>query len=143
MTIGAVYLPGSALTGAVECSIPAKDSLCIGYGDGGAAPANFVLEDGQVADVGFLKLYLATEHVDWTNIAQASPFRIGRGYRPSAPKARILWDALMIPIVQQKLGKDTTRQVTVIEEIFKPAFEKTFNFQAEGKKSGSIYKERG
>ncbi|KIK68739.1 hypothetical protein GYMLUDRAFT_1008897 [Collybiopsis luxurians FD-317 M1] len=101
-----LYLPGTAKTGIADFSIPAHGSLTIGYGDSGTAPHEYFLRDNQNVDVGFLKLYLSTQYVDYSGIAQVSPFEQHRAGKP-VTKQRLLWDTITIPMVQQKdVGSD-------------------------------------
>lgn len=56
-----------------ESPLKAHSCLHIGYGDGGAKPFNYKLEDEQSMDVGFLKLFFSSQYVEMWNITQA-PF---------------------------------------------------------------------
>jgi hypothetical protein len=79
-------------------------SLSIGYGCGGSAPFSYFLRDGQDIDVGFLKLFLTTEPVDYSNIPQPSPFEPSdRGARRIKPKARLIWDTILVAVVQRRI----------------------------------------
>jgi len=97
------YLPGMAAKGQVDFSVPTKRSLTIGFGDGGMPPCTYFLRKNQSVDVGFLKLYLSTEFIDYSSIAQVSPFKENRGsYQHSRPKKRKFWDALTITMIQKR-----------------------------------------
>ncbi|THU80313.1 hypothetical protein K435DRAFT_972820 [Dendrothele bispora CBS 962.96] len=98
------YLPGTAAHGQVDVSLPANGSLTIGFGDGGAEAYDYYLRKNQKVDVGFLKLYLSTEYVDYSHICQDSPFDRKRASTVERPKKRELWDTLIIPVVQQQQG---------------------------------------
>lgn len=84
-----------------------KASLTIGYGSGGSQPFAYTLRDGQDVDVGFLKLFLATEPVDLSYVSQDSPFgrldhrHIRRKFK-MAPKAISIRDSLCITVVQRR-----------------------------------------
>lgn len=74
--------------------------LTIGYGSGGSQPHTFYLNEGQDVDVGYIKLFLSTEYVDYSHVPQESPFLLeGRAHREVKPKQRV-WDTMLIPIVQ-------------------------------------------
>jgi len=79
-------------------------SLCIGYGSGGSAPFSYFLREGQDIDVGFLKLFLTTKPVDYSTISQTTPFDIeDRGGVLRKPKARLIWDTILVAIVQRRV----------------------------------------
>ena len=66
-------------------------------------PYTFFLRKNQSVDIGFLKLYLSTEFVDYSSIAQVSPFQENRGIcQPTQLKKRDFWDTLTIMVVQKK-----------------------------------------
>jgi hypothetical protein len=79
-------------------------SLSIGYGAGGSPPFTFRVDEGQALDVGFLKLFLTTEYVNFSNIAQVSPFERESGRKPHRVQMKCpqLWDTILIPLVQRK-----------------------------------------
>ena len=60
--------------GRAEYSVRAKGELTIGYGAGGGVPRSFYLRKNQEVDIGFLKLFISTEWVDYSRIEQGSPF---------------------------------------------------------------------
>ncbi|KAJ7141488.1 hypothetical protein C8R44DRAFT_604425 [Mycena epipterygia] len=101
LSIAAYYLSGSAAAGKADVSIPPKKSLTIGFGDGGAVPYTYCLRPNQNVDVGYLKVYLSTEYIDHSGIAQASPFEERRSWKQEEKK-RYLWDTITIPLIQQK-----------------------------------------
>ncbi|KIY65948.1 hypothetical protein CYLTODRAFT_399590 [Cylindrobasidium torrendii FP15055 ss-10] len=101
LAISCIYQPGTAADGSIDFSLKERGALTIGYGDGGWSPTNFSLPEDQDVDVGYLKLYLSTAHVDWSDIAQDSPFDQGRIAAPVNLKP-LLWDTLTIPVVQKK-----------------------------------------
>ncbi|KAA1472264.1 hypothetical protein DENSPDRAFT_170741 [Dentipellis sp. KUC8613] len=96
------YFETPTAIGKVDAPLQPKQSLTIGYGSGGAAPYEYYLADGQDIDVGFLKLFLSSEHVDLSHIPQASPFTDGRGGKPSAVKTEAVWDTILVPIIQHR-----------------------------------------
>ncbi|KAF8972429.1 caspase domain-containing protein [Flammula alnicola] len=77
-------------------------SVTIGYGAGGYSQRSFSLAAGQNVDVGFLKLFLTTRYVDYSNIPQPSPFDKGRGAREVPPKTMQTWDTIKVAVVQKK-----------------------------------------
>ncbi|KAF8170849.1 caspase domain-containing protein [Mycena galopus ATCC 62051] len=101
------YLPSTAANGKVDVSLPAKGSVTIGFGACGAPGWNYFLREGQTVDVGFLKLFISTEYVDYSSILQKSLLdeepdegldesRAGRREMRSS-----IWDTLTIPMVQK------------------------------------------
>ena len=78
-------------------------SLAIGYGSGGSVPYTYYLRDGQDVDVGFLKLFLATQPLNLSDVRQASPFDpVHRGVDLVPAKTRLAWDALCVTVVQRR-----------------------------------------
>jgi hypothetical protein len=82
--------------------------LPVGYGDSGSVPHAFYLREGQNVDVGFLKLFLSRNQVNFSHIAQPSPFT-SVGSRYTAPAGvegsknlRLLWDTIVFPVVQRR-----------------------------------------
>ena len=102
MILDPYYQPASAGPKGNFESIRPNGSLTIGYGSGGARAHSFYLHDGQDVDVGYLKLFLSTEYVDYSHVPQDSPFLLdARVHRESKPKHRI-WDTMLIPIIQRR-----------------------------------------
>ena len=58
----------------VEFSLPGQGVLNIGFGDSGSGPRTFYLRENETVDVGFLKLYLTTQYVNFSGLVQKSPF---------------------------------------------------------------------
>ena len=77
-----------SLSAAIDAPLPPKSTLAIGYGSGGVSPWQFLLRDTDDKDVGFFKMFLTTSPVDFSSIAQASPFEehTSRTRKPSAVK---------------------------------------------------------
>ena len=81
----------------------APGSLSIGYGSGGSPPFCFYVRDGQDVDVGFLKLFLTTEPVDYSNIPQTTPFDFNhRGGGSYKSKYSLIWDTILVAVVQRR-----------------------------------------
>jgi len=97
------YQPPTAGKHKVDPPLKERGTLSIGYGSGGAAPFTCYIEEGQNVDVGFFKLFLTTEYVDFSNVAQVAPFRAGgrAGHRVK-PKNQPLWDTILVPFVQRR-----------------------------------------
>ncbi|VDC06750.1 unnamed protein product [Peniophora sp. CBMAI 1063] len=86
-----------------EASLPAKGELTIGYGADGGQPYKFFLRDDQALDVGFIKLFITTEPVDFSNVAQCSPFAMARNLNTNKrPAPRAIWDTATIAVVQKR-----------------------------------------
>jgi len=102
LSISPYYKPGTAKDGEADVSLPPGGSLTIGYGDSGTAAYNYTLRPNQSIDVGYLKLFLSTAYVDFSNIEQKSPFGGTRASGESKTKVRMIWDSMKIAIVQKK-----------------------------------------
>jgi len=104
LSIKSYYQPPTAGMFKVDPPIRPKGSLTIGYGSGGSSPFNYLLRDGQDIDVGFLKLFLSTAPVDFSNIPQRSPFYVDpRIVRRSAQvKTVSVWNTLLVTVVQRR-----------------------------------------
>ncbi|KIK60956.1 hypothetical protein GYMLUDRAFT_43498 [Collybiopsis luxurians FD-317 M1] len=109
LSIDLYYQPGSAAEGKADISLPAGQSLTIGYGSSGTSPHSYRLRDDQDVDVGYLKLFLTEKYVDFSDIVQKSPFDQGRQSRLGIKRLGIkrvvetsfLWATVHIAIVQK------------------------------------------
>jgi hypothetical protein len=99
---GPYYLPGFAKNNKAEISLPSQSSLEIGYGSGGANPQSYFLRENQEVDIGSLKLFYATEYVDFSNIPQKSPFDARQMKTKSSRKRNAFWGTKTVKIVQRK-----------------------------------------
>ena len=63
-----------AMDGRVDPPLAVEGILTVGYRSGGAKGFKFRLCDGQDVDVGFLKLFLTTDYIDYSKLSQTSPF---------------------------------------------------------------------
>jgi hypothetical protein len=68
------------------------------------APFIFTLNERQDEEFGFLKLFLSTEYVDFSNIEQPSPFKGARSIgRAEGLFTNIMtWDAVLVTIVLRR-----------------------------------------
>jgi len=84
--------------------LKAKGSLSIGYGSGGSDAFIYYIQEGQTVDVGFLKLFLTTEYVDFSNVPQGSPFDLPFEKRAARPQIinQPIWESIIVPVVQRK-----------------------------------------
>ena len=80
-----------------------NSSFAIGYGDGGGVPYCYFLRENQNIDVGYLKLFLSTDHVDLSHVPQPSPFVLHRDIGPVTDKTTLTWDTILIPVVQRRV----------------------------------------
>ncbi|KAL0066446.1 hypothetical protein AAF712_006488 [Marasmius tenuissimus] len=101
------YMPPVARGGETDYSLPAGGSLDVGFGDSGTTPFYYRLRNSQSVDVGFLKLYVSTEYIDYSQIVQETPFVPERQTSPRETKKRYLWDSMLVPIVQRGADTDT------------------------------------
>ena len=104
--LASYYQPPTA-RGIVDAPLQGHRFLPVGYGDSGSVPHAFYLRDEQDLDVGFLKLFLSKEHVDLSHIAQPSPFALVecRGTAAAPRRTPLLWDTILIPVVQRRADK--------------------------------------
>ena len=86
----------------VKPPLAVGSKLTIGYGSGGGRGFKFKLSEGKDVDVGYLKLFLTTKYIDYSYVAQDSPFGGTRelvddpGQRP-----RPVWDSILVQVVQR------------------------------------------
>lgn len=80
-----------------------NSSLTIGYGAGGGVPYCYFLRENQDIDIGHLKLFLSTEHIDLSHVPQHSPFVSHLGAVTISNKTRQIWDTILIPVVQRRM----------------------------------------
>ncbi|KAH7921890.1 hypothetical protein BV22DRAFT_1131900 [Leucogyrophana mollusca] len=96
------YEPPTA-KGVVDPSVLGERTLPIGFGDSGTIPYRlYFREPDQTLDVGFFKLFLSTEYVNLSHVAQRSPFDKSRPFTPDPIKPPAIWDTILIPIRQRR-----------------------------------------
>jgi len=103
LSITSYYQPGSARDNRVEPTIRPKGHLTIGYGSGGGVPWSYTLRQNQKFDVGFLKVFLTTDYVDFSNVEQRSPFERSRDGGEDKTRKEPTWDTITATIVQRPL----------------------------------------
>ncbi|KAJ8079113.1 hypothetical protein PM082_013400 [Marasmius tenuissimus] len=102
LSVESYYMSPVARDGETDPSIPAGQSLDIGWGDSGTIPRSYTLRRGRTIDVGFLKLYLSTEYVDFSQVCQETPFVEEReNVRNPGTTKRYLWDSMLVNIIQR------------------------------------------
>jgi hypothetical protein len=85
---------------------PANGELTTGYGNGGSPPQSFRLPSGLDTDVSYLKVFLTSQPIDLSQVAQILPFEQARYGRAVSSEEyldkprRGLWDTLLVAIVQ-------------------------------------------
>ena len=93
--------PSTAKTYTLDVPLPKNGgALTIGYGTGSAPAQTFYLRTGQNLDIGFLKIFLCTEPVDLSTIAQSSPFEKTRSSGQLTKTKEEAWGTMLIPILQ-------------------------------------------
>ncbi|KAF5338125.1 hypothetical protein D9758_015374 [Tetrapyrgos nigripes] len=110
LSIHIIYHPNFSKT-ADPCLSP-RGELDIGYGSGGSRPQSFYLPPDMTADVSYLKVFVTTQFVDFSDIEKLSPFEPGRKSMPnrlgqSQPE---MWDALLVPIIQSRIGRGSKEE---------------------------------
>ncbi|VDB91452.1 unnamed protein product [Peniophora sp. CBMAI 1063] len=93
-----------------EPALPAKGRLTIGFGDGGGSPWTYFVAPGRDTDVGYLKVFVSTQPIDLSDMAQCSPFRIDgsmeRGGRELVHPPKEGWEVVTVAIIHRKPGTD-------------------------------------
>ena len=80
-----------------------NSSLAIGDGAEGGVPYCYFLRENQNIDIGYLKLFLSTEHVDLSHVPQRSPFVPHLDVQAVTNKTTQIWDTILIPVVQRRI----------------------------------------
>jgi hypothetical protein len=93
--------------GNADPPLPKRSELTIGFGDGGAAPWQFHLNDDEDMDVGFLKVFLTTSPAEFSSVAQ-DPFG-PTSRHPLPPSNNVdLWGSITATILQMRQAVGTT-----------------------------------
>jgi hypothetical protein len=96
----------TAKGGLADASIPPGGTLTIGYGSTGTQPHTYTLLPEQDVDVGYLKLFLSTQHVDFSSVEQKSPFELHGGMVGMTTIGEVkkvsMWDTKIVTIVQKR-----------------------------------------
>ncbi|VDB91753.1 unnamed protein product [Peniophora sp. CBMAI 1063] len=102
---GIEYYSPPVVSGKGDPPLPAHMSapLPLNYGDSGGIPLAFELPDGQDRDGGFLRLFLSTQYIDLSNLAQdaiVEPDQVMGVLTAERLKsvAASMWDAITIPV---------------------------------------------
>ncbi|KAH7921902.1 hypothetical protein BV22DRAFT_1038069 [Leucogyrophana mollusca] len=92
------YEPPTA-KGIVDPSVLGKRTLPIGFGDSGTTPRTLLFrEPNQTLDVGFFKIFISTEYVNLSHVAQRTPFDKDRYLASDPRKVPAIWHTIQIPI---------------------------------------------
>ncbi|KAG6819156.1 hypothetical protein H0H93_014816 [Arthromyces matolae] len=86
---------------AVSGSLPAGQSLRVGFGDSGGDARRLTVPDGQNSDISFLKIFLSDTPHDYLGIEQepSSDLPFSRGDSGPAKSGHELFDTLTVPII--------------------------------------------
>ncbi|KDQ61082.1 hypothetical protein JAAARDRAFT_67479 [Jaapia argillacea MUCL 33604] len=100
-SIISLYHPPYAAQFKVDPPLRPNGSITLGYGSGGEVPYTYEVNKGQDVDVGFLKLFLSSEYVDFSDIPQLSPFKTVRHMRRADNLFRRIssWDTILVSVV--------------------------------------------
>jgi hypothetical protein len=112
--------PSTAKRYTLDVPLPKNGGvLTIGYGTGGAPAQTFYLRTGQNLDIGFLKIFLCTEPVDLSTIAQSSPFEKTRspGQLTKIKEKASGWGTMLIPILQRLSDPASFQQTQQTQQI--------------------------
>ncbi|TFK52885.1 hypothetical protein OE88DRAFT_1733873 [Heliocybe sulcata] len=83
-------------------SVENDRSITIGYGESGAVAYSYSVPNGKDIDIGFLKLFLSTEHIDLSHVPQMSPFRRLRVAEEAKPQSYSGWGSRLITVIQRR-----------------------------------------
>jgi len=79
--------------------------VTVGYGAGGGDPIEFVLNEGQQSDAGFLKLFVSTVYVDMDHVTQSSPFESPSRRKPlRKPEETSIWGSRFATVIVDSSG---------------------------------------
>jgi hypothetical protein len=101
-SLGSYYQPTVLALDGMHPPLPEEGCLTVGYGTGGADSQNYFLREGQHTDVGFAKLFITTEYVDFSDMLQGSPLSCNRAMKPKPVALPPLWDTINVTIVQHR-----------------------------------------
>ena len=105
LSIDGLYTGRAATAAKVDAPLCPKGSFPIGYGAGGSPPYIYNLEKNQTLDVGYIKLFISTNAVDLSSIAQQSPFAgAARKIERVTVLPQPLWDVITVAVVQRPKG---------------------------------------
>ena len=97
------YGPSSVKEDKVKGSLRsgAREPVPLNYGDAGSLPFMFELPDGKERDVGFIRVFVSTQHTDLSVIKQAPVMERGQRNVPTLTvKSSVQgWDAISFPVV--------------------------------------------
>ncbi|KAF8154196.1 caspase domain-containing protein [Crassisporium funariophilum] len=104
LSVTSYYQPPDAKDGETPPCLLPGGVLTIGYGSSGTTPLEYYINSEGNVEVGFLKIFLSSKYVDYSNITQASPFGDGaaRGLRLAKLSPLELWDALVVTVVLRR-----------------------------------------
>jgi len=97
-----LYQPPTAGQGRVDPPLKAGHELLVGHGSPDSA---FVVDvrGSRKSEVGFIKLFLTTEYVDFSDVPQRSPFsETSRAIRNWQSKTRVFWCTILVPFVAHR-----------------------------------------
>ena len=99
----ASYYAPPISNGIPESPLKGKGCLTVSYGDTGSDPHAYFVREGQNVDVGTLKLFVSKTPVNFSHVAQSSPFFTKRDNAPHhQPEILPLpWDTIEILVVQR------------------------------------------
>ncbi|KDR81761.1 hypothetical protein GALMADRAFT_221630 [Galerina marginata CBS 339.88] len=90
----------------VSPPLPPGGSITIGYGTSGTSAQEFSISPGQDVDVGFVKLFLSTEYIDYSAVEESFAFDENdgpaRSTRPVEKSSLALWDSSITTILQKR-----------------------------------------
>lgn len=87
------------------------ETWTIGFGEDGGQPWTYVLQDDQMYDVGYLKIFVSARPMDLSCILQDSPFRnVGERRMQYPQPSEWHYDTLRIPLIQKRHSHTLTAQ---------------------------------
>ncbi|KAJ7653667.1 caspase domain-containing protein [Mycena polygramma] len=106
LSVDILYSPSSAkrtnllVAQEADFSLPGHGSLPLGYGATGVAPREFTPSDGLDVEVMYLKVFLTSQNIDLSRIAQPSPFHNAWRSLTIVRGPDDVWDTQLLTIKQ-------------------------------------------
>lgn len=94
-----IYRPPTAGDNKVDPPLRADQTLTVGYAGDGGVPHVFENGGSGFIEIGFLKLYIMSQAVDLSGLAQESPFVNTRAPRPYVHERYDFFHSIVVPVV--------------------------------------------
>ncbi|KDR74094.1 hypothetical protein GALMADRAFT_157880 [Galerina marginata CBS 339.88] len=101
LSINSLYQSPTAGSNSADHPLKAGQSLTIGYGAGGGVPYIFDIRGTHAIELGFLKLFLTSQYVDFSTVEQVSPFINARAMTRYHKESNF-WDTIVVPVIVRR-----------------------------------------